>query len=188
MFSQPTTMETEGMESANPGAVVAELARAHGHRVYLAAYRVLGDAALAEDVQQNVFLRLLEKPRSGVDSWPAYLSAVATRAAIDELRRRSRWSRLTPARMERLTDNADCPENRLAKDRRARSLRRALGGIRPLEGTCFALRYFQGMELGDIASTLDMTSNHVSVTLNRAVKSIRASLDRLNEHSEENQS
>ena len=67
------------------------LARQYGPLVFKAAYRVLGDASLAEDVQQEVFLRLIEAQPQAVKSWPAYLRASAARAAIDVLRRQRRW-------------------------------------------------------------------------------------------------
>ena len=176
MQPRPITMESDVMDPAKTANSVAELARAHGRRVYLAAYQVLGDAALAEDVQQNVFLALLEKPRAGIESWPAYLSTAATRAAIDELRRRARWSRLTPAWLAQVKDEARSPEALTSDEQRAGSLRRALGRISARDATCFALRYFQGMDIADIARTLELTDNHVSVTLHRAVKSLKAAL------------
>lgn len=160
------------MTSGERQADVAGLARAHGRRVFHAAYRVLGDAALAEDVQQNVFLGLLERSRPDVESWPAYLTTMATRAAIDEMRRRQRWSRLTPAWLERLSDHSNRPEALAGEAQRARHLRRALGHINARQATCFALRYFQGLELSAIARTLAMTENHVSVTLHRAVRAL----------------
>ncbi|WP_426702097.1 sigma factor [Rhodanobacter sp. Col0626] len=48
----------------------------------------------AEDVQQEVFLRLLERPVGQIASWPAYLTTLAVRMAIDRLRNRQRWRRL----------------------------------------------------------------------------------------------
>lgn len=173
------------MQTSDAHSAVAELAGAYGRQVYLAAFRVLGDAQLAEDVQQGVFLRLLESPRDDVRSWPAYLSAAATRAAIDELRKRSRLARLTPAWLESLVDPADQPEQLISSDERARRLRAALGRIRPLQATCFALRFFQGLEIADIAATLSLTENHVSVTLHRAAESLRARLAPLPSNDEE---
>src|SRR5688572_3415059 len=75
---------------------LGDLARLYGRHVYLTAYRVLGDTALAEDVQQDVFVRLLEHVPDDVVSWPAFLAALATRLAIDRLRRRARWRDLLP--------------------------------------------------------------------------------------------
>ena len=75
-------------------SAAAELARAYGRLVFEAAYRVLGQASAAEDVQQDVFLRLVERMPSGVASWPAWLRASAVRLAIDRLRHRRRWRHL----------------------------------------------------------------------------------------------
>ena len=62
---------------------VAALARQYGPTVFRAAWRILGSRAAAEDVQQQLFLRLIESPPRGVQSWPAWLTASATRLAID---------------------------------------------------------------------------------------------------------
>ena len=75
---------------------VDALALAHGRDVF----RVSSNGDLAEDIQQNVFVRLLEKPpRQRIENWKSYLRAMATRAAIDELRRSQRWQRLTGPRL-----------------------------------------------------------------------------------------
>lgn len=69
---------TESVPSPSP----EWLAQQYGPLVFKAAYRVLGDASLAEDVQQDVFLKLIESDPVEVGSWPAYLSASAVRTAI----------------------------------------------------------------------------------------------------------
>lgn len=69
---------------------VAELARRYGRQVFGAAFRVLADHAQAEDVQQEVFLRLIQKPIGEVVSWPALLSTMTVHLALDHLRRHKR--------------------------------------------------------------------------------------------------
>ena len=54
------------------------------------AYRMLGSVADAEDVVQEVFLRWQGADRSDVQSPKAFLTTVATRLAVDQLRRRQR--------------------------------------------------------------------------------------------------
>ena len=83
--------------SAAAGEDVAALARQYGPAVFRAAWRVLGARAAAEDVQQQVFLRLIESPPRNVESWPAYLTTMGTRLAIDHLRRQRRWRLLAIA-------------------------------------------------------------------------------------------
>ncbi len=166
----------EPMTEAEP-IDVASLARSYGRSVFHAAYRVLGDANLAEDVQQEVFLRLLEKPVDDISSWPAYLVTLATRMAIDRLRRHQRWRRLLPR--WRATEPAafDSAEHEAIQAQRARLLRKALCTLKPREAECFTLRYLHGMEISAIAKASEMTINHVSVCLHRATRALEARLN-----------
>ncbi len=82
-----STVETEN---------IAALARQYGPTVFRAAWRILGTRSAAEDVQQQLFLKLIESPPKAVQSWPAFLTASATRLAIDALRRQNRWRLLAP--------------------------------------------------------------------------------------------
>ncbi len=156
---------------------VASLARSYGGRVFHAAYRVLGSADQAEDVQQEVFLRLLEKPVGDIASWPAYLTTLATRIAIDRLRRHQRWRRLMPVWHATEPVAFDSTEHDAIRADRARLLRRALCRLKPREAQCFTLRHLQGMEIAAIAQASDMTINHVSVCLHRAARALEAQLN-----------
>ena len=122
-------------------ADAAALARTHGPLVFRAAYRVLGDQSRAEDVQQEVFLRLLETSRDGIASWPAYLTATATRIAIDVLRRRQRWWGLLPMLAAQTATAAPSAEAAGIEAQRATRLRAALATLPAREAQCFALRY-----------------------------------------------
>ncbi len=72
-------------------------------RVYLIAYQILGDPSRAEDVVQEVFLRLWEHcadydPSFSVNAW---LNRIATNRAIDH------WRSLTAERKRRVEPAAD---------------------------------------------------------------------------------
>ena len=152
------------------------LARQYCPLVFKAAYRVLGDASLAEDVQQEVFLRLIEAWPDAVNSWPAYLSAAATRAAIDVLRRQRRWWRLLPLwQMHAPTEAPSTEDTGLAREQ-AQRLRSALAQLPRREAQCFGLRYLQSLDIGEIAQALAMTENNVNVTLHRARRRLEAQL------------
>ncbi|MBP6750293.1 MAG: sigma-70 family RNA polymerase sigma factor [Xanthomonadaceae bacterium] len=162
-------------EFAVPDAPEA-LAHQYGPLVFKAAYRVLGDAALAEDVQQDVFLRLLEAPPREVNSWPAYLSASAARGAIDVLRRQRRWWRVLPLWTAQEPTAAPSAEHENIASERGRQLRDALAALPRREAQCFGLRYLQGLDIGDIAQALAMSENNVNVTLHRARRRLEARL------------
>ncbi|GHA86420.1 RNA polymerase sigma factor [Cognatilysobacter bugurensis] len=160
---------------------VAELARVHGPLVFRTAYRLLGDQAQAEDVQQEVFLRLLESRHDGIASWPAYLTSAATRLAIDVLRRRQRWWRLLPTWRAQTPVSAPSAEEASIEAQRAAQLRAALGALSRREAQCFALRYLEGFDLAEVAAALRMTENNVSVVLHRARRRLEAQLSQFAE-------
>jgi len=66
--------------------------QSYGRLVYSAAYKVLGDAALAEDATQQTFLQAWRAAESYDSSRPlgAWLATIARRAAIDVYRRERR--------------------------------------------------------------------------------------------------
>ena len=158
-------------------ADVAALARTHGPLVFRAAYRVLGDQSRAEDVQQEVFLRLLETSRDGIASWPAYLTATATRIAIDVLRRRQRWWGLLPMLAAQTAAAAPSAEAAGIEAQRAAQLRMALTTLPRREAQCFALRYLEGLDLPEVAAALSLTENNVGVILHRARRRLESILD-----------
>lgn len=149
---------------------VAALARQYGPTVFRAAWRILGSRAAAEDVQQQLFLRLIEKPPADVQSWPAYLTASATRLAIDALRRQQRWRLLAPLW------KADAPDDSPAEDAEraeaARFMRRALARLNPRDAACFVMRHFHDLAPAAIGAALGMSENHVSVAAHRARQSL----------------
>jgi RNA polymerase sigma factor (sigma-70 family) len=157
---------------------VNQLARAHGRTVFRAAYRVLNDVGRAEDVQQAVFLGLLEKPPKS-DHWAqvaepaAYLTVIATRLAIDELRRNRRWRFFGSGEESGIQDASLQPPEIRERAEQAERLRLALIRLPRRQAQCFALRVFANGELDQIADQLSMTVNAVSVTLNRATHSLQ---------------
>jgi len=172
---EPRVTEEPAAEHANTDTPAA-LARHYGPLVFRAAFRVLGDAGLAEDVQQDVFLRLLEQPPRDVVSWPAFLTAAAVRRAIDRQRQQRRWWRLLPLWRAQAPESAVSSEEVGVADERARRLRTAMKDLSPREAQCFSLRYLEGMAVDDIARVLAITSNTTHVTLHRARRRLEAQL------------
>jgi RNA polymerase sigma-70 factor (ECF subfamily) len=80
----PTTNAAAG--SAAPDA----LFRAHARGLWGLAYRLTGSAEDAEDIVQESFARLLERPPAGDAPLRPWLVRVATNLGIDALRRRRR--------------------------------------------------------------------------------------------------
>jgi RNA polymerase sigma factor (sigma-70 family) len=165
-----TLTETRDMTDAPDD--VAALARLYGPTVFRAAWRILGSRAAAEDVQQQLFLRLIESPPRAVDSWPAYLTASAVRMAIDSLRRQRRFKLLAP--LWKTEDPEESPAEDAERAEAARFLRAAIAKINPRDASCFVMRHLHGLAPAAIGSALGISENHVSVSVHRARKALEA--------------
>lgn len=151
---------------------VAALARQYGPKVFRAAWRILGSRAAAEDVQQQLFLKLLESPPAQVDSWPGYLTASAVRLAIDQLRRQKRWRLIAP--LWRPDETDDAPDDDAERAEAARFMRTALASLNPRDAACFVMRHLHGLEPATIGRELGITPNYVSVCVHRARTALEA--------------
>jgi RNA polymerase sigma factor (sigma-70 family) len=75
----------------------AELMRTHAGMVYATAQRVTRDAALAEDVAQEVFLKLARASHQTIESVGAWLHHVTRQRACDAIRSKVTRQRYEPA-------------------------------------------------------------------------------------------
>jgi RNA polymerase sigma-70 factor (ECF subfamily) len=158
---------------------VAELAERHGRMVFGTAYRVLGNPDDAEDALQDVFLRLLrthgsERRPECVRDWGAYLRVAATRAAVDLLRRKSKWNRNHQPVHAEIEDGKLQPVDALiTRQSMAERLRRGLARLPKRDAQVFVLRHVEGLRYEQIASEMGLTVSHVGVILHRAQRRLR---------------
>ena len=137
----------------------------HHRIVYRVAYARLGDAALAEDVTQEVFLKLYRNlgkvPRDeGLRAW---LLRVTINEARDLSRRRRRASAREEAFAQRASERYafDC-EKRLEVD----EVRRALERVREPARSCLLLQQ-QGLSYREIAQILSLNERSIGSLIAR---------------------
>jgi RNA polymerase sigma-70 factor (ECF subfamily) len=137
--------------------------------VYRAALRITGNAADAEDVLQNVFLRILSHQLTldSALSPESYLRRAAANAAIDLIRRRKARHE-SEAVGER---EFAAPDDRLLLKER---IRRALAALPPEDAELFVLCYLEGFTYEELARQFQMERGTVASRLFR----IRAVLQR----------
>jgi RNA polymerase sigma-70 factor (ECF subfamily) len=145
---------------------LSQLFGEHHRRVLVAAYRITGSMADAEDVTQAVFLRLAsgEKPINNAGS---YLYRAAINGALDLLRRRK------TAATEPLDGAADMatgqsPEVEASVRQLGETLRLAIGELPPRAAGMFVLRYLEDMGNREIAAMMGTSQAVVAVTLHNA--------------------
>jgi RNA polymerase sigma-70 factor, ECF subfamily len=167
------------MEAAGPipisSASVEALFREHHDLVYRAAYRVTGNAADAEDVLQNVFLRLVRRGPGDVVSAASYLYRAAVNAALDVMRSRQTAQALSIDEVPELAGNpSDAPDRAHDARQVAEWVRNTVARLSPMAAEIFVLRFYEGKENPEIAEIVGTTTGTVAVTLHRT----RARLER----------
>lgn len=155
-----------------PPAELERVFQDHHERVFQAAYRVTGSLADAEDVLQNVFLRLL---RRGVlpnrsEKLGSYLHRAAVNASIDLLRGR-KSTRSVPLETVKgqLREGSELhPDEREAARELHEWFRSALCQLSPQSAEILLLRYFEGYANREIAEIVGTSQGVVAVVLHRA--------------------
>jgi len=123
-----------------------------------------GNAADAEDVLQQVFLRLLRRGQTAepLDNQESYLRRAAINLSLDVIRNR-RDDQSVP-----LDDAPSLPSAHGQNQSELQdSLRRALATLSGRAAEVFALRYFEGYKNQEIARMLGISQVQVAVLLFR---------------------
>ncbi len=155
-----------------------------GALVYSTALQALADTQAAEDVAQEIFVRLWRRPgnfdpkRGRFVSW---LLSVTRNRSVDELRSRGRRRRLQTDPPE-AAENSPDPSGRddpalsaLASDDRA-AVREALAGLPQPQRQAIEMAYFGGMTQVEIAEALQQPLGTVKTRVRMGMRKMRASL------------
>lgn len=144
----------------------------YGPMVVRVSWRILGHAGDVEDNVQEVFCEAFQLHlRETVQHWGGLLRRLATLGAIARIRRRRHESpldALAQAGREAL------PEESLIADELEARLRLAVARLPEREAAVFSLRYFEGMELPQIAATLGIKYPAAGTALSRARAKLEA--------------
>ena len=147
------------------------LVEAYQTAIYNLAYRMLGNAAEAEDAAQETFLRAYTR-LSTYDSerkFSSWLLAIASHHCVDRLRqRRLGWLSLDELPPWRWLANASRPEETVIKSQERDEVRQLLDQLPPRYRTAVILRYWHDLSYQEIAEVLEMTESAVKSTLYRA--------------------
>jgi RNA polymerase sigma-70 factor (ECF subfamily) len=165
---------------ANEEADYEQIYHAHRLRVLRLCHLLLGDADEAQEVSQEVFLKL-HRALTGDGApikWGPWLKTVAVNACRDRRRTRWwRWGRTSEVFIDELhAGNALTPEqSALSRETRDR-IWRAFQTLSTRQREVFALRHLEGWSTDEVADTLRMSTGSVKRHLFRAVQHMRSAL------------
>lgn len=158
---------------------LAEVYRRHGGAVYGLARRVLHNPAEAEDVTQEVFLRLWNRPDrfdAARGSLRSFLLAQAHGRAVDAVRSSSS-RRLREARDAVRTAEAGYDLQHEVWDLAvADQVTRAMGNLPEEERRAIELAYFDGHTYREVAQLLDQPEGTVKSRIRNGMRRMRAVL------------
>jgi RNA polymerase sigma-70 factor (ECF subfamily) len=146
----------------------------HHRGVYAAAFRILGDVQLAQDVVQDVFLRFWRRPnaydaRRG--ELGSYLRLMARSRALD-LWGEGQVRAADRLRVVHAVGEADDPPALAERETESTAVRAALGKLPEGQREALVLAYWCGL-------TADQIARHAEIPLGTAKSRIRLGLARL---------
>ena len=146
-------------EAVEPGVELLErqnrFVSEHLRRIFVQIYRIVGNAADAQDLTQEAFIKALQRQDQLKDEQKAahWLSRIATNTAIDFLRRSGRVSFCEIDYAPE--SHAESPEQILLRSEQRNYLEDGLRLLSPRERAALMLRDVEGLPAEEVAKQMD---------------------------------
>jgi RNA polymerase sigma-70 factor (ECF subfamily) len=164
---------------AGDAAALRDTYQTYAPAVFGLAVRVLGNEALAEEVTQDVFVRLWQAPeRFDHTRGPlrAFLLAMTHSRAVERVRsEESQRRRVEHVRREPLRVVAD-PAQVIADRADGAAVRRALAELPADQRGAIELAYFEGLSYREVADRLDEPEGTVKYRIRSGMQKMKAAL------------
>jgi len=168
-----------------------ELVRRYERPLFSLICRMVRDRALAEDLAQETFIKVLNgiksyRPEFKFSSW---IFKIANNVAIDHLRRKSldtlsldgSPSAASPEEMGatalQVGSKGESPLQEVEARELGTAIEQAIGRLRPEYRACILLRHVEGYAYEEIAATLDLPLGTVKTYIHRARNELRDYLE-----------
>lgn len=154
---------------------------AHQHRVFGVAFRMLGRRAEAEELAQEVFLRVHRAIADfrGDAKLSTWLYAIASRLCLNRLASgERRVVREGEETLTRLASGRPGPGDELERSELEAALHRAIAELPEERRIVVVLRDLEGLAYEEIAAALELELGTVRSRLHRARMDLKAKLER----------
>lgn len=154
------------------------LVEQHADPVRRVVISMLGEGPEAEDVAQEVFVRLyrsLDK-FAGTAQLSTYLHRVAINLSLDTLKkqkRRRRWQLPFGQKAEQAANELADPDVQVEREELKEGIRKALLQLKPESRVVITLRLIQGYSVQETADILDIPVGTVASRLSRAQQKLQ---------------
>ena len=178
--TQPLSNETDLLVRMSEGDEKAfgVLFHHYRQRIYSYAYHLFGSKGLADELVQDVFLKVWlsrDKVRHILrfDSW---LFIIARNQVFDTLKLSAKEDSARKQMANLLDADTDTVEDQLLTKENELMLQEALSHLSPQQKLIFTMSRHQGMKHAEIASRLNISRNTVKTHLVHALKTLKDTL------------
>jgi RNA polymerase sigma-70 factor (ECF subfamily) len=176
-----TTVRTNDQELAErlvdqDHAALREAYDLYGHRVYRVAYGLLRREELAQDVTQDVFVRLWQRPErfdSSRGSMASFLQLDAHGRSVDLIRSEESRSKREIADHRRSSNHQDGPEEEAMKMITSERVRDALNALKDSERAPIAMAFYLGYSYRKVAVELGVPEGTVKSRIRSGMAKLR---------------
>ncbi|MGX5816890.1 RNA polymerase sigma factor [Chitinophaga lutea] len=157
-----------------------EFFHSYSHHIYNVAFLMTKSAGLAEDMVQEIFLKiwLHRSQLAGVENLKAYLYTCARRHILNELRKKTGNRHFAESLLEYFSESADNPEQALLRKESRSFLHQAIARLPERQREIYRLSKERGLKQEEIAAKLNISQHTVRNHLAQALVNIRLFLER----------
>jgi RNA polymerase sigma-70 factor (ECF subfamily) len=164
---------------AGDESALREAYRAHAPAVNGLARRVLANEALAEEIVQDVFVRLWEQPeRFDVNRGPlrSFLLSMTHSRAVERVRSESSQQRRRSELGRQPARAGDDPARLLETEEAQQAVRAALAELPETQRRPIEMAYFEGLSYREVARELNEAEGTVKYRIRIGMQKLRAAL------------
>jgi RNA polymerase sigma-70 factor (ECF subfamily) len=181
VITQPGAPEPRsGADSGWAPPTWDEIVRAHSARVYRLAYRLAGNQHDAEDITQDVFIRVFRSLESYTPgTFEGWLHRITTNLFLDLVRRRARirFDGLPDDAGDRLAGREPTPDQAYDDMHLDADVQAALAALAPDFRAAVVLCDIEGLSYEEIAATLGIKLGTVRSRIHRGRSQLRQALE-----------
>ena len=171
------------IERARTGDLVAfrEIVERYSTRIHAVAYQIVGNSTDAEDIAQEVFLKLHRSLDQFNPQYPftAWLYRLTANLSIDYQRKNARYRRVSLDEIEDesiFEDHRPRPDSHAERNELKGAIEQMAGDLTPKQRKVFVLRDLQGFSTEEVAGVLQCRPATVRVHLAKARARIKEAM------------
>ena len=152
----------------------------YSSRLYRMAFRLMNSREEAEDIVQEVYVKLwgMRRELPNYNSIEALCIRITRNLCLDHLRRRKVNHDAMKAEQLKQGSNTETPSDKLEKKEDAELVHKLISALPEPQRSLVHLRHLEGKEYEEIAEMVNMNVNAIRVSISRARKQMREMVEK----------